>query len=126
MCFFISDNKKYCNEKIARKDIPVIKMMKRTEHAFSAPFRPNFKYFDDRTKKTTVQFYSYLGINSSGNIHEGLHSYALNMTNRRQYRYYTEAYIPKGAKYYYNPSDKEYVSTSLVIYTDKNKRKRGL
>ena len=129
MCFYISKNPKYSNEKIARKDIPILKVLRREGHTFLAPYMAAFKYFDDRTKKQEIKYSTQLSriitvqhtIWDRSCITDGFHSYTTDYQINTD-NYIVNAYIPKGAKYYFNPYYKEYVSNEIVIYTAKEKR----
>lgn len=106
MCFWIHE--KYREAIIATKDIKCWKRTFRTSllnGGFTSEIR-NFPYKFGETYKTTIK----------GNlimINKGFHSY----THKPYARYCTctiYCKIPKGSKYYYNPTRHEYVSNQII------------
>ena len=116
MCFHISN--KNPNEQTAKEDIVVYKVLERKSN--KAIYR-NFYYQPNRTyrlrKKLELCHSSF--ISTISNIHEGFHSCSTLDKAKEiksydwNYRKIVKFIIPKGAKYYYNQIDQEYVSTSI-------------
>jgi len=124
MCFTIHSNFKKL--KVAKKDIQCLKFLqvdprKRTTRA---PYYTSTIYFKEDSKKKRIiknEEFSWVGERF---IERGLHSYTIDIdqnvkrSSSISLRKSTvfNAIIPKGAKYYYNPDNKEYVSTRLIVY----------
>jgi hypothetical protein len=90
-----------------------------------SPFRREI-YFNIKEKKQfvikQVNDFSIFSMRADGipnEIYEGLHSYS-NLKEVKKYMKLTDtihnSIIPKGTKYYYNPSHREYVSLKLRVY----------
>ena len=121
MCFYI--HKDHSESKVATEDIVCYK-------AFVVEDYPVVK---DKTKLySIVQLYPYdqnrryampdpikpdihkIEIEDN-TISKGFHSYATRREHYWNRAIYIECYIPKGANYYYNPMDEEYVSDELFV-----------
>lgn len=128
MCFYISYEKDNAKEKIAKKDIPVWKAFnsgnflydskgielgncKKNSIGFTSAYRGyEYKYgrLYKTAKKNVAPFH--------GQIRIGFHSYSARYKcYRGSCTYAIRCYIPAGAKYYYNPTNEEYVSSSIRI-----------
>ena len=117
MCFNI--HSEHPRRKIAKKDIVCYKRLNQTcirqerKIILTPPCYTYFKYVANKLYTTG------LGIDQEGReINEGFHSYfTLGMAREdvswEEYVY--RCIIPKGACYFYNPDDKEYVSNQIII-----------
>lgn len=128
MCFHISYEKGNDKGKIATQDIPVWKAFnsssfiynsiglefrngKKNSIGFLSAYR-NYKYLYGRLYKTAKRNVSPF----HGQINVGFHSYSERWKcYKGSCTYAIRCYIPAGAKYYYNPTNKEYVSSSIRI-----------
>lgn len=120
MCFYIS--KHNSNPIIAKEDIECFKIGYKTflsnaEDAFKSQYRLYIYQLNDKQPELQLEpkHDTELGWDI---IHEGYHSYS-NLTtaivNAFSDQVVVKCIIPKGATYYYNPRDEEYVSTSLIV-----------
>lgn len=125
MCFIIEESNS--KERIAEENIECFKVLLPTNFggtisAFRGhPYHINKFLFPCRKKVSELIVEREM---FSGIINEGLHSYSsLQAAQERYSKPYNifVAYIPKGAKYYYNSFDEEYVSTELVVTTKRIK-----
>ena len=109
MCFIIHPDHK--EKKTATEDIVCYKIL-RTD---LVSIYYNYQYKIGKLAKSSLLYNSFM----VDIITDGLHSYSdlIKAQKRRSYSTRTiyKAIIPKGAKYYYNPHDKEYVSNQLII-----------
>jgi len=126
MCFIISDKKNYSKERIAKRDIPCNKiLLVKEDGKFDGIFNyavPLYElnvvsYAKDESQEQMDSFRVYIGIHKS-EIFTGIHSYSRKRKLKIQWDSESEAIIycriPKGTKYYYNPSRKEYVSLAII------------
>lgn len=104
MCFIISRRGQYSKMLTATKNITVYKYGRATEKTFRPFFFPDFIYrINKAPRKVTLK------PNDSNRIHKGYHSCKSDKECSGKF------IIPKGAKYYYSGSYREYVS-ELLIY----------
>ena len=128
MCFIIDEN--YPDEQISKEDIVCYKILIVSDadhHQIVSPVRHHL-WFNTRKKEASVKKTATIAIAVYDKIHEGLHSYStlakakLEVLSRwyigNNARIY-EAIIPVGTKYFYNSDDREYVSESLIVNTNK-------
>jgi hypothetical protein len=119
MCFHIS--KKFPKAMNAEEDIPCWKEVAsrsglRSPRTFKSYFQ-DFEY----AAGGTYDIGGAIGLTPYGDeIEEGFHSFSSLAKVRSQmdsspYSVIIECFIPKGAEYYYNPRQEEYVSTSIRI-----------
>jgi len=125
MCFTVHE--KHRKVKIAKQGITCWKVFTDRWQKNIVPYDQGFKseYLD--FKYNFYKLYTgKLDLPDGREINEGFHSYstidkALSVKSRNQS--YVECFIPIGAKYYYNPRTREYVSDSIYImdstYVDK-------
>ena len=108
MCFIIDFN--HQKQLVADKDIICYKRSdKYTDNkTFIPEWYCDFVYKLGKRYKTRIH-------EDDGFISKGFHSYS--STKRfTQFAYrYVECIIPKGSKYYFNPTDMEYVSNQIII-----------
>jgi hypothetical protein len=119
MCFYI--HSEHQEVKIATKDIVCYKILQKTiNNNLTSPYQ-NALYF---TKANThpvikkVKAFSFCKYNSN-DIEAGLHSYSALHQARKTGKFGNnihKAIIPKGTKYYYNPTYKQYVSLELKVW----------
>lgn len=111
MCFVIHFN----HEKIkkAEKDIVCYKLIHKKGRFYKSIYQgfiyePGECYYENNMKK------NYMNC-----IHEGFHSYKTYSKAEHENNIFgveiIRCIIPEGAKYYYNPEYKEYVSNYLII-----------
>ena len=109
MCFTITTP-----EKIAKKDIVCWKLFyKKGEKTYLSKYQDTRYYLNKiyTTKRFGTDGYT---------INEGRHSYSTRKEAHRvgswsNYVIAVKCVIPKGAKYYYNRGDKEYVSLAIKL-----------
>lgn len=112
MCFY--KHRDHEKVKIAKQDIKCYKLFETINLIYAVSICRGFKY--RRNKKYKVWFFK----TQSFEINRGFHSWTklegrdrILRDDRREN--YLECIIPKGAKYYYNPYDKEYVSNKIIV-----------
>lgn len=105
MCFYIRTNHE--KEQTATEDITVYKIIFRDNVSMYRGFSyvPNTLY---RLRKKLKIDHGIIDI-----IDEGFHSYSIKIPVSSSIRKLVQFIIPKGAKYYYDPINKEYVSSSI-------------
>ena len=113
MCFFIHKN--HTKEKIAKKDIVCYKRLIKYENGFFSPYMATHYNLNKLYKsKLKGQFFCNRNV-----IETGLHSYSYKKEAkswlRKPYEILAKGIIPKGSKYYYNPTLHEYVSNQIIL-----------
>ena len=113
MCFIIHE--KYPEEKIAKKDIVCYKILERNSTVdFLSPYQK--KHY-----KLNILYRSRLELSSYRiTIDIGIHSYsckkkATYWINKVRNGVLAKGIIPKGSRYYYNPTMHEYVSNRIIL-----------
>lgn len=128
MCFSIHQN--HPKSKIATKDIKTFKVLSITDGRISSPFK-DFTYVLGKTYKLRLWFG---GIFDKKNISRGYHAYstpyrahilARDLTDDNKTCEVFETMIPKGARYFYNPADMEYVSNRIVCVAPLSKPEKS-
>lgn len=128
MCFDKVMNGKYEDVQVATEDIKCYKKLYLSTYGnIISPYQ-GMKYFSVNTKESKVIKKAKFVKNhkSHGTIYNGLHTYSnkkIALNNSGEKRLY-DAIIPKGTKYYYNPSRHEYVSEKLIVYNKIKKIKK--
>jgi hypothetical protein len=119
MCFYVDAENPV--EMVAATDIPCFKVLKHDMRgAICAPIQHCFFYFRSISLRRRRRVRSILNpseVERYGTIDEGLHSYSTyDKAYKSSYGYCVHrAYIPKGARYWYNSESEEYVSDRLVV-----------
>lgn len=119
MCFYVDAENPV--EMVAATDIPCFKVLLHDiMGAKRAPVCCRFYYFRAFSLRRRRRVRSNLNtseIEKYGTIDEGLHSYSTyDKAYKSSYGYCVHrAYIPKGARYWYNSESEEYVSDRLVV-----------
>lgn len=119
MCFFTHyDHKKV---KIAEKPIRCWKRFdkwkEKNKWTYCSPYRGT-EYQKNTLYYAKLSRVEYFGLSNIGRINKGIHSYSTRTEAREckeRDEVIIECTIPVGAKYYYNPTDREYVSDHLYI-----------
>lgn len=125
MCFTI--DREYPEEMVADKDIPCFKILeRRSDGSLRAPIFVSFVYFrrfSFRSKRKVRSRLDLSDVERYGKIDVGLHSHS---TKPKPEQYHDifgaqvhDAYIPKGARYWYSSVRNEYVSNKLVVMRSK-------
>jgi len=120
MCFTITTP-----EQIAKKDIPCWKVLDKLTGVYSSYYY-NSKYRIGETYTTKKlgfsDFYQPATKKSAKQINQGRHSYSTLELAKLQYSYCSaenvrivKCIIPKGASYYYNRDDRQYVSSAIKL-----------
>jgi len=121
MCFII--DREYPEEMVADKDIPCFKILERCSGgSLRAPIFVSFVYFSRfsfRSKRKVRSRLDLSDVERYGRIDVGLHSHSTKPKTEQYHDIFGahvhDAYIPKGARYWYNPHRGEYVSDKLVV-----------
>lgn len=124
MCFTI--HKRFKKAKIAEKDIPVLKGLDLHTSTFDGVNKWNNAYLKTPWMETPITFNEKMAVEDFSikksivikgfeEIHRGLHSIAPRVEFYPWSAYTFKAIIPKGARYYYNSTTGDYVSTELII-----------
>lgn len=114
MCFYI--HPEHPEMKTAKRDIVCYKNGYRTP---SGVFRPLYRCFyryvlGELNKIEDWYVQVEAGACVFGRILQGFHSYSNKKQLSRRYAQ-VKCIIPKGAHYFYNPSDQEYVSDQIIV-----------
>ena len=114
-------------KKIATKDIKCYKEFSsdsKNKRRIIGYYQENFLWWDIRRKSNIVYKKTILDIPSmdSSVLYNGFHSYSnkkeIIITHNYKHIAY-ECIIPKGAEYYYDHINKEYISNELIVQLDK-------
>lgn len=117
MCFNI--HSRHNKKKRATKDIVVFKIFKKPGRNYTSPFREGCDWKINEVKRAKFDVHLL-------SVYDGLHSFS-SLTAAKKfaefhgnffYKYlphYKKCIIPKGATYFVNPSDEQYVSTQLKL-----------
>lgn len=106
MCFYVRTNHE--QEQTAKEDITVYKIIFRGDNA--SIYR-GFVYTPNTSYRLRKKLKIDCGIIDT--IDKGFHSYAIKFPVSSSTRKLVKFIIPRGAKYYYDPVNKEYVSSSI-------------
>lgn len=109
MCFYI--HPKHQKAKIAKKRIKVWKVGYKYHGGFVSPVE-RYAYWRGYQNET-VQLMPEWGVVGRG--YHSFSSYSVAKNMRGAFYNVYELYIPVGARYYYNPKNKEYVSNKIVF-----------
>jgi hypothetical protein len=123
MCFKI--NKNYPKALTAEHDIECYKVMKIPYVSYFESLRYKLNTLYNETIQIVYQNDEDIDGDTKGYIEDGFHSYAHRFNanefienfvqNKKIFVDIVVCIIPKGAKYYYNPIDEEYVSNQIII-----------
>jgi len=130
MCFIISTE--HSESQIAKKDIVCYKVLDMVRSRYWGPYMGTEYRFNRVRKAKIVKYLSREKWKQDRyEVEDGLHSFTnLDKLRRRFARMSAicngipvmfEAIIPKGAEYYINPAEEEYVSNQLMIVKRLNK-----
>jgi len=127
MCFVVE--RKNSSKKIAKRNIGCYKIVKGDYTNSVSSLYYNFKYSFNFTYNTSFGFDldSYLGCDTKKQeikykyINEGFHSYTMKACAdylkpaHTSWKKFVKCIIPKGATYFYNSINGEYVSDKIII-----------
>ena len=108
MCFYVDPN--HCKELIATEDIFCYKIINTVLKRGKPVLVSNYQRFEYKLgKKYSIRKLKLVNENA---IFEGFHSY---IKDKKFMWCLYECIIPKGAKYYKNINNNEYVSNKIII-----------
>lgn len=112
MCFFI--HPKHPEVKTAKRDIPCYKNGYRIPTGFRPLYQVAYRYVLGDLNKIENWTGPAVAHLFGDTISRGYHSYSNKKRLSRGYAC-VKCIIPKGAHYFYNPEDREYVSDQIII-----------
>ena len=131
MCFYISSSEQFKKQKIAKRGITCYKVGLRTTNLYSLTARVFESRYMNYQYHAGVKAYARLEV-VRNTVESGFHSYT-SIDDARAHTFSGDGRsvalfrIPKGATYYENPRDREYVSDQIIFvkFVRKTKPRRA-